>query len=107
MHRKIREMGKFDKILNSGHRGFIIFAGVVTAVMFLILTFGPGNNLIDWVKAGIELRNQRVQIQNYQREIDIMNHKIEMLNSNRDSLERFAREQFLFTAPGEDLFVVE
>lgn len=100
-------MGKFDKILNSGHRGFIIFASVVTAGMFLLLTFGPGNNLIDWVKAGIELRNQRVQIQNYQREIDIMNHKIEMLNSNRDSLERFAREQFLFTAPGEDLFVVE
>ncbi|MGN1210293.1 MAG: septum formation initiator family protein [Candidatus Cryptobacteroides sp.] len=100
-------MGKFDKILNGGHKSFVIFALIVTVVMLLLLTFGPGNNLIDWVKAGIELRNQREQIRMYQSEIDVMNHKIEMLNSNRDSLERYAREQFLFTAPGDDLFIVE
>ena len=43
----------------------------------------------------------------YRNEIEDMRRKVQMLESNRDSLEKFAREQFYFAAPGEDVFVVE
>ena len=40
-------------------------------------------------------------------EIEDMRRKVQMLENNRDSLEKFAREQFFFSAPGEDVYVVE
>ena len=43
----------------------------------------------------------------YQREIEEMRRKVNMLESDRDSLEKFAREQFYFSVPGEDVFVLD
>jgi cell division protein FtsB len=43
----------------------------------------------------------------YRNEIEDMRRKVQMLENNRDSLEKFAREQFYFAAPGEDVFTVE
>ncbi len=36
-----------------------------------------------------------------------MRRQVNMLESNRDSLEKFAREQFYFSAPGEDVYVIK
>ena len=43
----------------------------------------------------------------YQKEIEQMRRQVRMLESNRDSLEKFAREQFYFAAPGEDVYIVK
>ena len=40
-------------------------------------------------------------------QIDAMNQDIDELKTNRDSLEKFAREQFGFSVPGEDVYIVE
>jgi cell division protein FtsB len=36
-----------------------------------------------------------------------MDESIEDLKTDRDSLEKFAREQFHFAVPGEDVYIVE
>ena len=40
-------------------------------------------------------------------EIEQMRRKVNMLKTDKDTLEKFAREQFYFAAPGEDVYVVE
>ena len=46
-------------------------------------------------------------MEKYREEIEAMNQNIEELKTNRDTLEKFARENFHFTAPGEDVYIVE
>jgi cell division protein FtsB len=43
----------------------------------------------------------------YRNEIEEMKRKVQMLESDKDSLEKFAREQFYFSVPGEDVYIVE
>ncbi len=100
-------MGKIRQLFTGEHRSFFIFATAVTAVALLILTFGPGNNLIHWIGARLEIASQRRQIEQYGREIEEMDRRIDMLRSDRDTLEKFARERFHFAEPGEDVYIVD
>ena len=43
----------------------------------------------------------------YREQIEIMDRDIEELQTNKDSLEKFARERFRFAAPGEDVYIIE
>jgi cell division protein FtsB len=43
----------------------------------------------------------------YNAEIEKMRSKVKVLNNDRDSLEKFAREQFYFAAPGDDVYIAE
>ena len=63
--------------------------------------------MINWVRAGVEVKNQEKEMARLQSEIEAMDAEIEALTSNRDSLESFARETYHFSAPGEDVYIVE
>lgn len=78
-----------------------------TAVFIFIWIVGPGNTWIHWAKAGIEIKRQEKQIRQYQQEIEMMDERVNMLKTDRDTLEKFAREHFHFAAPGEDVYVIE
>ena len=78
-----------------------------TAVFIFIWIVGPGNTWIHWAKAGIEISRQEKQIRQYQQEIEAMDERVNMLKTDRDTLEKFAREHFHFAAPGEDVYVIE
>lgn len=71
------------------------------------MIFWPGNNVIRWVGARIEISRQEKQIREYNRQIRQMDERIRMLTSDRDTLEKFAREQFNFAEPGDDVYVIE
>ena len=36
-----------------------------------------------------------------------MENRLQLLKNDKDTLEKFAREQFRFAAPGEDVYIVE
>ena len=46
-------------------------------------------------------------MEKYRSEIEAMDQNIGELKTNRDSLEKFAREQFGFAVPGEDVYIIE
>ncbi len=89
---------------NLGLKKWMLWSGLF---MFVLLLFGPGNNIIRWVQAGYEISQQEKRIENYEREIEAMNDSIRLLHSNRDSLEKYARETFHFAAPGDDVYIIE
>lgn len=101
------KLDKIKEILKGEHGGFFKFVMVMTAIVLLAMTFGPGNNIIHWVQARIEISRQERQIRQYRDEINEMDRRIRMLQSNRDTLERFAREQLHFAAPGDDVYIVD
>ena len=87
-------------------RSFIRYA-IVATVLFLLFLFVKKDSIITWVQAGFTLRQQRRQIENYEKENAELDKKIRMMKENRDTLERYAREQFYFAEPGDDVYIIE
>lgn len=107
-------MGKFKDIWNrdldgrnAERRSFVRYAICATAFFFIMVGLVNQNNIVRWVKAGFEIRNQERLIERYSAEIKDMETRIHGLTSDRDSLERFARENFGFAEPGDDVYVLE
>ena len=100
-------MSKFRNIFQGEHKNFRIFFAVSTAIFIFIWIVGPGNTWIHWAKAGLEIKRQEKQIKIYQEEIDAMEERVNILKTDKDSLEKFAREHFNFAAPGDDVYVIE
>ena len=100
-------MSKLSNIFKGEHKNFRVFVAFSTAVFVFIWIVGPGNTWIHWAKAGLEIKRQERQIKEYQLEIEKMDKSVNMLKTDRDTLEKFAREQFQFAAPGDDVYVIE
>ena len=100
-------MSKFSNIFKGEHKNFRIFVAFSTAVFVFIWLVGPGNTWIHWAKAGVEIKRQERQIREYEQEIERMDKRVDMLKTDRDTLEKFAREQFHFAAPGDDVYFIE
>lgn len=76
--------------------------------IFLVwICFIDTNNVGRMIRSRITLRNQRRQIEFYQKEISKMDRKLDQLRSERDSLEKFAREEYFYHQDGEDVYVIE
>ena len=99
-------MSRFTDIFKGEYRKFAWFVVISTTIFLVLWIVGPGNTIVHWVKAKNEISRQEKQMKNYQEQIDIMDRDIEELKTNKDSLEKFARERFNFAAPGEDVYVV-
>ena len=94
-------MGKFRDIWNrdldgknAERRSFVRYAICVTAIFLVMVGFVRQNNIVRWIRAGLEIHNQEKLIERYSAEI-------------KDSLERFARENFGFAEPGDDVYIIE
>ncbi len=83
------------------------YAIAVTILIVLVLLVIPAGSIPSWIKSGFEIRSQKRQMENYREEIDGLSRRIEDLSTDKDSLEKFAREQFGFTEPGEDVYKEE
>lgn len=86
--------------------GFFRFA-IVAVGLFMLFLVLKKDNIITWVNAGLTLNRQNRQIENYRQEIDDLDGKIKTITSNKDSLETYAREEFLFAEPGETVYIIE
>ena len=106
-------MGKFKDIWDrekdgnkAGQRSFLRFAIVITAV-FVLFLFIKKDNLVRWIQAGFTLGQQERRIEQLQQENEELDKQIHMLSTSRDSLEKFAREEFGFAEPGDDVYIEE
>ena len=87
-------------------RSFLRYAIVATA-LFLVFMLVKKDGIITWVQAGFTLRRQRHQIEQLKKENDAMDRKIRTMSLDKDTLERYAREQFYFAEPGDDVYIIE
>ena len=100
-------MKRVNDIFKGEHRSFWIFVALATAVFLFIWIVGPGNTVIHWAKAKIDINAQEKEIEQYRNDLNEMEERINMLKTDKDTLEKFAREQYHFTAPGEDVYIIE
>lgn len=107
-------MGKYSNLWNRSkdkpyrqERSFLRFAIVVTAFFAVFFCAIKRDNLFRWIEAGLTIRSQEKQIESYEADIQRLQEEVKTLTTDKDSLEKFAREKFLFAEPGEDVYVVE
>ena len=100
-------MGKIRDIFHGPRRKFAWFVVITTSVFIFLWIVGPGNTFVHWIKAGMENSRQEKTIRNYQEENAELDRRINMIRTDRDTLEKFAREQYNFAVPGEDVYVIE
>lgn len=77
-----------------------------TVAFLVIICFFRHDNLIRWIKAGFTIRKQEKQIEWYNKEIADLDKQIEAMSTDRDTLEKYARETFLFAEPGDDVYLI-
>ena len=107
-------MGKFSNIWNRSkdgtsreERSFVRYAIISTAIFLLFICVIKRDNLFRWIEAGFTIRSQEKQMEFYQSDIGRLKKEVNSLTTDRDTLEKFAREKFLFAEPGEDVYVQE
>lgn len=86
--------------------GFALFIAAVAVATLLVITFFPGGSLIEGFKAHRDIRQWEKQMTELNSEIDQMQKQIDQLRSDPDTLEKFARENFQFAAPGDDVYII-
>ena len=96
-----------DILKQKEHNYLIPFIIVVTAAVALWLLFFAHNSVLSWIRATMEERSQEAEMARLEAEIQEMDREIDRLRNNPDTLEAFAREQYYFSAPGEDVYIVE
>ena len=80
---------------------------IVTFIFMVIVLFVDRNNLTRWAGDYLEVLRQERVIRQYHRDIEALDGKLDQLTSDRDSLEKFAREQYYFQREDEEVFIVD
>lgn len=80
---------------------------VLTISVFVIWTlFFDQNNMVDRLRMSSEIRQLEADREYYMEQIVRDSTRLHELTTDRENLEKYAREQFLMKRPDEDVFVV-
>ena len=101
-------MGFFRNIFDKSgtHKSFVIYA-IVLSVICVVFLFLKRDNVIRWVQAEFSIRSQEKRKMELREKNAELDRRIEALSSDRDSLEKFARETYQFAEPGDDVYLEE
>lgn len=80
---------------------------IATFVFFIWMAFLDNNNIGVWYRTRRHLREQAARIEQLQEGIRQKEDRLDHLRSHRDSLEKFAREEYFFHEDGEDVYIVK
>lgn len=80
---------------------------VLTITIFMVwILFFDQNNLVDRMKMSSEIRQLESDREYYLEQIQVDSARLHELTTDRDNLEKYAREQFFMKKPNEDVFVI-
>jgi len=102
-----KKQGRWEWIRRKDNNYFLPFAIVITFLALLWVVFLSKSSVVNWVKGSAELHRQERLINKYESEISQMDLEISALKGDKDSLEKFGRENFHLAAPGDDVYIIE
>jgi cell division protein FtsB len=70
------------------------------------MLFFDQNNVMDRMRMSAEIRQLEADREFYLEQIEKDSTRLHELTTDRENLEKYAREQFLMKKPDEDVFVV-
>jgi len=80
----------------------------LTFVIFLLITFFVGDNtLLDGIRYKTKINSLQKDIASLKKENEEKILQIEAIQGDKESLEKFAREQFKMTKANEEVFLIE
>ncbi|MFA7116898.1 MAG: septum formation initiator family protein [Bacteroidales bacterium] len=96
----IKEKIKIPAFLKKKY--MIVILGIIILSIFI-----DRNNVIILVSDYIKVYKQENQIQDLKENINNQESRLKELTSNKDSLEKFARETYYFHEKDEDIFILD
>ena len=79
---------------------------IVTVFFLVWVLLIDTSNIFVWFGDMGTVAQQERQKEYFKEVIKVTDEKLKELESNKDSLEKFAREQYLFHEPDEEVFVI-
>lgn len=77
-------------------------------IVFFALTFIMGDSsLYKRYTYDEKIRSLEKEIKHYQKEIEINSKKLNDLHTDKEGLERFAREEYFMKKPNEDVYIIK
>ena len=80
----------------------------IAIIAGLVLTFLVGEyNIFNRISYNYQITQLRSQIEDYTRKNEENRQKMKELNSDNETLEKLAREQYNMVKPDEDLYIIK
>ena len=80
----------------------------LVTIVFFALTFLMGDSsLYKRYTYDEKIRSLEKEIKHYQKEIEINSKKLNDLHTDKEGLERFAREEYFMKKPNEDVYIIK
>lgn len=80
----------------------------LVTIVFFALTFVMGDSsLYKRYTYDEKIRSLEKEIKHYQKEIEINSKKLNDLHTDKEGLERFAREEYFMKNPNEDIYIIK
>ena len=80
----------------------------LVTIAFLIVTLTVGDSsLYKRYTYDEKIRSLEKEIEHYQKEIEVNSKKLNDLHTDKEGLERFAREEYFMKRANEDVFIIE
>ncbi len=91
-------------------KGFLGLKGLQIGILLFIvimLFFFSDTNIMKRINSDKEIRSLKSQIEFYRKKTEADKTKLNELQSDKDNLEKFARENYLMKKENEEVFVIE
>jgi len=80
---------------------------MIVILFFVVITFVTGDyNLYKRYLYEEKINDLEKEIKHYQKEIEVNQKKLDDLRTNKEWLERFAREEYFMKKTDEDVFII-
>ena len=80
---------------------------LVTIVFFALTFVMCDSSLYKRYTYDEKIRSLEKEIKHYQKEIEINSKKLNDLHTDKEGLERFAREEYFMKKPNEDVYIIK
>ena len=80
----------------------------LVTIVFFALTLAMGDSsLYKRYTYDEKIRSLEKEIKHYRKEIEINSKKLNDLHTDKEGLERFAREEYIMKKPNEDVYIIK
>ena len=80
----------------------------LVTIVFFALTFVMGDSsLYKRYTYDEKIRSLEKEIKHYQKEIEINSKKLNDLHTDKEGLERYAREEYFMKKPNDDVYIIK
>ncbi len=101
-------MNKYTKKFGSGRvLGLTVYQIIILLMLIAMLFFFSDSSVTKRMKYEAQIKDLESQIEFYRQQTEIDTEKLNELQSNKEDLEKFARENYLMKKENEEIFIIK